>query len=154
MNNEPNDEIPKFSDAVENFKKFLGSESKPTELCWVFRDDFYQTDYKTFCLKFPLLNDRGELAKKAFENGRKENLVRVDALCSIESYAISTIWYPITELDRPQGWDHGIKLCINSYFGPGKRIKSDFHWNIIKLSFAYRRYQKYDSFYLDSKKIA
>jgi hypothetical protein len=80
MNNE---QIPLFFDAVKNFKFLLKSLSYPSSICWVFRDDIYEKRRNETIVHIPIPENRVELIKKAYNNGRKKGMVRMPGLCSI-----------------------------------------------------------------------
>lgn len=54
-------DIPEYEEAISRFKKFLESESQPTELLWVFREDIYDKNHQCF-VRFPPSETNQQLA--------------------------------------------------------------------------------------------
>jgi len=141
MNNE---QIPLFFDAVKNFKFLLKSLSYPSSICWVFRDDIYEKRINETIVHIPIPENRVELIEKAYNNGRKKGMVKMQGLCSIGPTTVSTVWYPKTEEDRIQGFEYGINVSVRNPFCPAKTVEDKYWWLLKTFSPAYKQYHRFD----------
>jgi hypothetical protein len=143
--------IPEFSEAVESFQAFLASDSLPTDIRWVFRDDI--------CLWHPNnllarseLGGAASLAAKVFAEGQAKGLVEIVAIGRAPSHVLATVWFPKSAGDEIQGWDVGLKLSIRQPC-PRVRAVGGVLWRILSWSPSLRRCQR-DCAFIGTRKWA
>ena len=136
-------DIPDFSKALEQFRRFLTENDHPTEIIWVFRDDVWKRSPTEIFVRCP--SDQGNLAlvKKVFDEGRERGLVDMHAVAITRDKIAATVWFPKYPDQEVQGWDRGMKLSISQ---PLLRAKTFGPWCWSGFSFLprFRRYQKTD----------
>ena len=142
-----------YNDAVLASQEFITSKSKSIELRWIFREQIFQPNQSRMYIHLPKNGRMQHLAEKAYNHGRKRNIVEMKVIAYLEELSVVTVWYPQTDRDIPQGWDHGLKFSIRMNMSQVKIICSNLQWKFYELVPAYRRYQKYESFILPARSI-
>ena len=87
-------DVPEFEDAVVLFRNFLAEEGLPANVFWVFREDIWKRSPGDVVLRFPSHVKNLALAKKVFAEGRKNGLVEIRAIASIDDKVAATVWFP------------------------------------------------------------
>lgn len=133
--------IPEFATALESFQKFLGDNSLPAPVVWVFRDDTFFPTHDTLIVQSKVGRDNAMLAAKVFEEGRRKGLVQIIALGRDQSRSFATIWFPRLAEDEVQGWNVGLKLGIRQPC-PLAKTAGRVAWFLLQWNPAFRRYQR------------
>lgn len=97
-------DIPEHEEAISRFKKFLESESHPTELLWVFREDIYCKNSQ-LVVRYPPPETNQQLAKSRYELGQTNGCVCITAICRVGSVIAATI-----DLDTHYGLEHNFEI--------------------------------------------
>jgi len=134
-------EIPNFEDAVALFRQFLVEAGCPPQILWVFREDIWQRSLSDVVLRFPSKGRNLSLAKKVFEEGRRNGLVEVRAIATVDDKVVATVWFPKFTGEEIQGWNLGMKLSIATPLPTAKSI-SGVRWLCVRLQPKFRHYQR------------
>ena len=133
--------IPEFSEAVESFQAFLASNSLPTTIRWVFRDDTWFVGRDKLIARSRPGGGNAALAAKVYGEGQAEGLVEIIAIGRAPSHILATVWFPKFADDEVQGWTVGLKLAIRQPCPVAWRVGGVF-WRFLQWSPAFRRYQR------------
>jgi hypothetical protein len=136
-------EIPAFEDALESFRRFLSESGKPTNICWVFREDIWKRSPTDVAVRLPSQTKNLVLAKKVFEEGREKGLVEVRAIATMHNRVAVTIWFPKFSGEEIQGWDRGMKLSIAEPL-PRANIVRSIQWLLFRLRPPFGHYQRFE----------
>jgi hypothetical protein len=133
--------VPEFSEAVESFRKFLATNSLPTDITWVFRDDTWFVAYGRLLVRSQPSSRSPELAAKVYSEGRARGLVEILAIGRGHSHTFATVWFPKFTEDEVQGWNVGLKLSVRQPC-PLARAVGSVAWALVRWSPVFRKYQR------------
>ncbi len=139
---------PSFNAAVEEFKDFLSKQGRPNDIQWVFRDNVY-TKRNAFFVTVPLPETNCGLAERAYNAGVTQDQIAMIAVAKLPNSVLATIWYPITEQQRPQGWEYGLRYVINEPLLDASKVRLGWRWRVRRITPAFRRYRKYANIHKD-----
>ena len=63
-------EIPKWDDAIDQFKTFLRSFELPIEIEWILREDIWKQSAQDMLVRNPVCQDNVTFCHRIFEAGR------------------------------------------------------------------------------------
>jgi hypothetical protein len=94
MNENQEQEVPMFDEAIKQFQEFIARQQIVTDLLWVFREDL--SSYKQrILIKQPLPEANLTMVKSLYECGRQQGLgVRLDMLCLLDAKPCCYVWVP------------------------------------------------------------
>ena len=130
--------IPPFSEAVSKFRGFLAKRDHPTELAWVFREDFYSVSLDRYVVVQPIPDRNEGLVRTYYEAARERGIVQLRALFQIGEVAAVSAWSPAEVAEEVQGWSRGLKLSVAAPFVAAKTVESPFAWRLHRWTRAYR----------------
>jgi hypothetical protein len=133
--------IPDFSETVESFQAFLASNSLPTAITWVFRNDTWFVAHDKLIARSDPDGGNASLAAKVYAEGQAKGLVEIVAIGRTPSQTLVTIWFPKFPEDEVQGWSVGLKLAIRQPCPVARRVGGVF-WRFLQWSPAFKRYQR------------
>lgn len=134
---------PTFDAALEHFRSFLAENEQPTDIQWVFRDHVY-ADRNTFYIPTTIPESNTELAVRAFHAGTTKDQVALKAIARLHNTTtVATVWYPLTDQHRPQGWPQGLRYSIAEPLQSAVYVTGGWQWHVRKLGSAYRRYHRH-----------
>jgi alpha/beta hydrolase family protein len=133
--------IPSFDDAVASFQHFLTEQGHPSKILWVFRDDIWKRSSSDVVLRFPFQIRNLALAKKVFAEGRKNGLVDVQAVATVDDMTAATVWSPKFTDEEIEGWNRGMKLSIAQPLPEAKPV-GGLMWLWFRLHPRFRQYQR------------
>lgn len=136
-------DIPAFESAVAAFQRFLVDEGHPSEILWVFREDVWKRSVDVL-LRCPSQMKNQTIAKKVFEEGRKQGLVNVDAIATVGDKVAATVWFPKFAGEEVQGWSHGLKLSILAPL-PRAKCVGELRWLCFRFHPTFRQYQRHET---------
>jgi hypothetical protein len=133
--------IPEFSGAVESFQAFLATNSLPTAITWVFRDDVWFVAHDKLIARSEPGGGNASLAAKVYAEGQAKGLVEIVAIGRAPSRTLATVWFPKFADDEVQGWNVGLKLSIRQPCPAAWTVGAVF-WRFLQWSPAFRRFQR------------
>ena len=133
--------IPEFSEAVESFQAFLATDSLPTAITWVFRDDIWFVAHDTLIARSEPGGGSASLAEKVYSEGQAKGLIEIIAIGRSQSHTLATVWFPKFAEDEVQGWNVGLKLAIRQPCPAAWRVGGVL-WRILEWSPAFKRFQR------------
>lgn len=143
---------PDFSDAVDQFKEFLAAQERPTNIQWAFRENVYFKSQQSILVAAPLPNSNAETATRAYIAGVSQEQIAVRAIASFTDSVVATVWYPISEQQRPQGWEQGLRFAIVDPLPVASEVPNGWRWTLRTMTASFRRFQE-PSDILNSKDI-
>ena len=138
-------EIPDFTEALTEFRHFLGENGYPSDLFWVFREDVWKLSPPEVWVKYPPSRLNDSLAEKVFAEGREKGLVDIHAVALAGGQVAATVWFPKYEHEEVQGWNGGMKLSISQPLLRAKTVGA-VRWSLLRFLPQFRNYQKTDTF--------
>jgi hypothetical protein len=136
-------DIPTFEHALESFRRFLIGSGHPTNIFWVFQEDVWKRSPTDVVLRLPSQTKNLVLARKVFDEGRKEGLVDLHAIATVDNKVAATIWFPKFPGEKIQGWECGMKLSIVEPL-PRAKIVGFFRWLLFSLLPRFRHRQRFE----------
>lgn len=133
---------PSFDAAVERFKDVLSENGQPNDIQWVFRDNVY-AKRDAFFVAVPLPEKNKDFATRAYNAGVIKDQIEMRAVAKFPDSVVATIWYPVTEQHRPQGWEFGLRFTINLPLLDASEIRLGWRWRVRQITLGFRRYHKY-----------
>jgi len=134
-------ELPDFTEAVEDFRRFLADNGHPDVVIWVFRDDLWKRSLTQVLIKYPPSPENASLAQKVFADGRASGLVEIKALATTSDIVAATVWFPKYPEEEVQGWDQGMKLGIIQPLAQAKLVGA-WRWRLIQYLPRFQQYQR------------
>jgi len=134
--------FPSFDVAVDGFKEFLSANEIPTAIQWVFREQMYEKR-GAFFVAVPLPHSNTEIAARAYDHGVRQEQIAISAVATFADKAAATIWFPVTEQDRPQGWENGLRYTIRQPLHLVRELPVGWRWSLHQMSRAFRRYHSF-----------
>ena len=147
-----------FSEAVEEFRKFLANNDLPTDICWVFREnvfsrntEFYETD---FWIKLPIPYENEKLAEIQYKIGQKKGLgLSISAFAICKNQVCCSLIIPKDQEDSEFLFmsPEYLKFSFLTEMPIAQVVNNSLQWTIFKLlPFKYK--QGNFLVYLQSKK--
>jgi len=133
---------PTFDAALEHFRSFLTDNEQSADIQWVFRDHVY-ADRNTLYIAATIAESNTKFAAQAFHAGTTKDQVAVKAIARLPNATVATVWYPLTEQHRPQGWVQGLRYSIAKPLQHAVHVTGGWQWHFRKLGPAYRRYHRF-----------
>jgi hypothetical protein len=129
---------PTLGEAVEQFKKFLGSNGHPTEVRWVTRGDVIP---KGPHQRWVHARSENQIpcAEKQYAQGLKKGLgIALRAVCSTETATFAAVFVPEDDLDAHCNlMPRGLEVSCPAEKMKAVLVKNPFWWRYLRLR--YRR---------------
>jgi len=138
-------DIPDFSEAFRQFRRFLAENGHPDEVFWVFREDLWQLSINRVLVKYPTRPENITLAQKVFAEGRARGLVEITAVAETADRVAASVWFPKYPNEEVQGWACGMRMTIRQPL-PSARVLASRYWWVLRLFPRFRHYQRFASF--------
>jgi hypothetical protein len=127
------EKCPQFDLAVTQFKEFLATEGKPTEILWVFREDV--TSFKRMLwFKAPIRHENESSARILYAQGLERGLgVNLHQIGEYANNSLCYIWIPADEVDMSQAMmGNGLKLSILQSSFDLRPVPGNLNWKWLK----------------------
>ena len=79
-------------------------------------------------------------AVRAYNAGVTQDQVAIKAVAKLPNSVVATIWYPITEQQRPQGWEHGLRFALNKPLLDASEVRLGWRWRVRQITPGFKRY--------------
>ena len=130
---------PDFSEAVDQFKEFLAAQECPTSIQWAFRENVYFKSQKSMFVAAPLPSSNADTAARAYFAGVSQEQIAVRAIARSTDSVVATVWYPISEQQRPQGWEKGLRFAIVDPLPVASEVPIGWRWTLRTMPLGFRR---------------
>jgi hypothetical protein len=126
------DQAPPFDEAEQQLAEFLATQSWPTNVRWVFRDQLFWSGYRLCVCKIPVDWNRLR-ARSHYEFGRARGCgVSLNALCTVESVTLVYVWVPDDKQEAQYAHlgTNVLKITVPTNRRVGKEIGSGIVWSL------------------------
>jgi hypothetical protein len=138
------DQLPTFGDALAQLRCLLGEHGLPTDVAWVFREDWYSTGPSSHRVIWPLPRENEDHARCLYDSGGDRGLVELQAVFFVDESSVVNVFAPDTH--EIQGWNRGLRLSIRQPFTSAGAVRAAGLWRWHRITPGYRRFQRLEPF--------